>query len=706
MRRYFSSLAFLTALVCLLTAGCSKREAEARKTFDLDGFMPVYNRYVTKWLNEQVADTTAQIAKNTNDLATAEGGAKATLEIKAKALQRNLDKWNFRLSLGGYFKVGAPKEVPTDLVWQDGMDQDDVGDPRAKKGGVLRRYFEMLSFPPTLRPIGENASSGFRGDLYDFIDIPLINRHPGTMKDIPGVAKEWATSADGRTVYMRLDPAATYSDGEPVKARDFLTSVYVHVSDNLVDPYPKQFFRETYAQIATYGEDTVAITLPEAQYWPTLIAGALVPYSEKFYAEYGPDYKDRYQWRFPPTTGAYEVKPEDIVKGVSITQSRVKNWWAKDRKYYHYCFNVDKLVHVLVRDESKAFELFRAGELDSFLITVPQVWYEKSQIPPVYNGYIERTTCYNRFPKGPRGLYLNVTKRPLDDRNVRVGVSQAMNFQKVIEVLFRGDYPRMNEFSEGFGTYSDPSIRARPYSIDAARASFRAAGFTSEDKDGILMKADGTRLSVSVSYQSYPLADQIFAILAEDSKACGLELRLDGLEGAVFWKKFSQKQTEMAMANFLAIPPIPAFYEFLHSSAAFDDKGSPKPDTNNFFCWARPDTDVLCDQSRGARTEEELRDASWKLQRIMHDEALFIPSHAVEFKRLGTWRWVRWPDTETTRFAPPLVSEPHESFVYWIDEDMHRETLEAIRKGKTFPEVNRVADAYREVATPEKPPTP
>ena len=704
MRRFFSSFAFLTALTCVLAAtGCRKHAEEASHTFDLDGFMPVYNRYITKWLHDQVAGTTAQISTNNAALATAQGDAMTTLEIKAKSLQRDLDKWSFRLSLGDYFKIGDPKDIPGDLVWKDGMDQQEVGDPKAQKGGALRRYFEMMSFPPTIRPIGENASSGFRGDLYDFIDIPLINRHPGTMKDIPGVAREWATSADGRTVFMRLDPEATYSNGERVKARDIHTAIYVHVSDNLVDPYPKQFFRETYAQVTTYGDDILAVTLPEAQVDATGTVGTLVPYSEKFYAEYGPDYKDRYQWRFPPTTGAYEVKPADIVKGVSITQSRVKNWWAKDRKYYRYRFNPDKLVHVLVRDESKAFELFRAGELDSFIMSIPQVWYEKSEIPPIYDGYIERTTCYNRYPKFPRGFYLNTIKPPLNDKKVRIGISQAMNFQKVIEVLFRGDYTRLNAFNAGFGIYSDPSIRARPYSIESARASFREAGYTTEGKDGILMKPDGTRLSAAASYQSYPLADQIFAILAEDAKACGFELRLDGLEGAVFWKKFSQKQTEMAMANFHTTPPTPAFYEYLHSSAAFDDKGSPKPDTNNYFCWARPDTDILCDQSRNARTEEELRDACWKLQRIMHDEALFIPNYAVEFKRIGTWRWVRWPDTETTRFAPPLVSEPHEAFVYWIDEDMHRETLDAIREGKKFPEVNRVADAYREQPSPSTP---
>jgi microcin C transport system substrate-binding protein len=35
------------------------------------------------------------------------------------------------------------------------------------------------------------------------------------------------------------------------------------------------------------------------------------------------------------------------------------------------------------------------------------------------------------------------------------------------------------------------------------------------------------------------------------------------------------------------------------------------------------------------------------------------------------------------------------SYVFWIDEDIKKETKEAIRDQKTFPEVNRVYDKYR-----------
>jgi microcin C transport system substrate-binding protein len=699
MLRSLHQFAILTACLGMLAGiGCRHEESQLKRSFGFDEFVPVYNRHIQTWLVGQEKSAHAAIKENAAAIAAAVGDAKASLEIQAASLQRELEKWQFRLTLGDYIQFKNPEDVPTDLVWENGLDQPEIGDPSAKKGGVLRRHFQNLEFPPTIRPFGPNSNNGFRGDLYDNIELPLVTLHPATMKEIPGVASEWAITGDGRTVFMKIDPEATYSDGVPVKARDFLVGLYVRVSDDVANPYTKQFFRETYANMTTYGDHVISVTLPEVQIYAAATAGTIPPAPPHFYAQYGPDYAERYQWLFPPTTGAYEVLPEDLVKGVSITQSRVKNWWAKDRKYYQYRFNPDKMVNVLVRDESKAFELFRSGELDTFMLTQPQYWYEKSEIPPVYDGYIDRATFYNRYPKIPRGLYLNVTRPPLNDLKVRIGIQHAMNWQKTIDVLFRGDYSRLNAFNEGFGIFSDSSIRARPYSIDLARASFREAGYTQEGADGILTKPDGTRLTVSVSYPSIPLTDRIFAILREEAKACGFELRLDGMESTVYYKKIMQKQHEMQFSAWNTNPPTPDFYQFLHSSAAFDDKGNPKPQTNNFFLWSRPDTDILTDKARNARTEEELRDAAWKLQHIMHDEAMFVPGYVSEFQRIGYWRWVKWPNSETTQFSPATVYEPHEGYAYWIDDEVKQETLEARREGKTFPEVNRVIDIYRESA--------
>jgi microcin C transport system substrate-binding protein len=692
IHRILAVFALAAWAVCGST-GCDGNGRENERRLEFDDFIPLYNQYIRNWLLARQDATAARITSLQSDIAAAAGKERELLEIQLEQERREAGKWEFRLALGDYFKLGTLDDLPGGLVWQDGMDQPEIGDPRAKKGGVFRRY--MPTFPPTIRPFGENANNSFRGDLYDYIEMPLVSAHPETIEPIPGVASQWAVSEDGCTLYCRIDPEARYSDGTPVRAIDYLVRVYLMVSDNIVNPYSKQYFREEMAQFAVYDERTLSISLPEAKLHAAFIAGSMVPAAPHFYAEYGPDFTERYQWRFPPTTGAYEVLENDIVKGASITQTRVRDWWARDRKYYRYRFNPDKIVHQVVRDESKAFELFRAGEHDTFIITRPELWYEKTEIDPVYNGYIERVTFYTRYPKIPRGLYLNVTKPPLDNLDVRIGIHHSMNWHKLNQVMFRGDYERLNALNEGYMLFSDPDIRARPYSVRLAREAFARAGYTREGRDGILINSNGQRLSVSVTYPAIPLTDRIFSFLREEARHCGLDLRLDGGEATVTFLKTTQKQHEMAFTGWMIQPVQPDFHQMIHSSTAFDEKGNPKPHTNNLNSWARPDTDRLCIEHRNARTVEEMRKAHRELQWIIHNEALFNPAYSVDFIRIGSWRWIRWPDSETTRFSPPLLYDPHESFVFWVDEEMKQETLAARRSGATFPEVKKVVDDYR-----------
>ena len=690
--RHFLSILFF-ALLALVFSGCRSDDVDSVRTSGFEDFLPRYNRYIENWLTEQQTATAEAVDKAEKDMQELEGEERDAAERELLNLKREEEKWEFRLGLGDYFRFGEASEVPENLVWEDGMDHEEIGDSRAKKGGTFRNF--IMSFPPTLRPFGDNSNNGFRGTLYDEIDMPLVGLHPKSMEMIPGLASSWAVSEDGRTVYFRINPKATYSDGVPVRAMDFIFGSYIRISDDIVNPYAKQYYRENIAGIVAYDEHTLSISLPEAQIYAPATVGGLTPSPPHFYLEYGPDFTERYQWKFPPTTGAYEVKEEDIIKGVSVTQTRVKDWWAKDNKYYKYRFNPDRIVHVVVRDESKAFELFRAGEFDTFNVTRPEYWYEKSEIEPVFKGYIERFTFFNQYPALPRGMYLNVTKPLLNDLDIRIGIQHAMNWQKVIDVIFRGDYKRLDSFNQDYLLFSDPTIKARRFSISQARAAFRRAGFTKTGRDGILRREDGTKLSISVTYQAVPILDKMFAILREDAKACGFELRLDSNEGTVTYKKMMLKQHEMGFTGYLIGPPTPDFYQYLHSTNARDSRGNLKPQTNNLFVWARDDTDVLSEKVRNARTEEELRDAAIKLQNIMHDEAIFVPSYTVDFVRVASWRWLRWPDCEETRFSPPVVYEPLESYAYWIDEDVLEETMQAKRDKKSFPEVNKIVDDYR-----------
>ncbi|NNC88509.1 MAG: hypothetical protein HKN82_08645, partial [Akkermansiaceae bacterium] len=349
----------LGAFLC----GCGEDEEVGRKGLGFGEFVPKYNQYIRNWLQTQKVEAEKGVAEARAALeAESDEEARKRLAKGVEEAQVILDRILFRQGIGDYFSFKDPPELPEGLTWETGMDQPEIGDPAARKGGTWNYY--MSGFPPTLRPFGPEANNSFRSELYDYIELSQVGLHPDTLEVIPGLCHEWAVSEDAKTCYFRLDPEAAYNDGVPVKARDFMVAIYLRVSDDITAPYPKQYFREQFAQLTVYDDRTFAVTLPDAK--PRKLVpyhAAIPPAAPHFYDEYGPDYEERYNWRVPPTTGAYFVAPGGIKMGAEITLTRAKDWWAKDRKYYRYMYNPDKLHYLVVRDRSKAWELFRAGQL-------------------------------------------------------------------------------------------------------------------------------------------------------------------------------------------------------------------------------------------------------------------------------------------------------------------------------------------------------
>lgn len=674
-----------------LFCGCGEKNEEVERGLGFDEFVPVYNAYVDKWLAGEQARVQKDLDELSAKISNTEGKQKQDYQETYEDVQREMKRVKFRQSLGGYFAFKSEDDLPGGLQWQDGANEPEIGDPRATKGGAFNFY--TLEFPPTVRQFGPEANNSFRSEIYDNLEVALIGLHPITMKVIPGTARRWAVSEDGHTVYYELDPDARYNDGHKIPVKDYMVSVYLRVSDNVSAPFQKQYYREQIAQIASYGEKYLSVTLPEPK--PLMpYFGALAPAPSHFFKDYGPDFVDRYQWKVAPHTGAYYVKDEDIVKGVSITLTRDKDWWAKDKKYYRHRFNPDNLVFTTIRDESKAFELFRAGQIDAFGLTRPRYWYEKSEIQPVFDGYIERYKFYNQFPRGPRGAYMNLARPMFKDINFRKGVDHALNWQKVIDVIFRGDYARLQQFSMGFGEMTNPDIRARQFSVVKAREYFKQAGYTEEGSDGILRKPSGERLAVTLSYARVAYYPRLVSVLKEEAKKVGMDLVDDGLESTVFYKKVMKKEHDMCIWSWGSTPPFPRYYQSFFSKNAFDASGKAKPQTNNINSYSNPEMDKLCKGVRYARTVEEVKENSWKVQQMIHDEAVFSPGWMTNFVRLGSWRWVRWPETKDTPFCVPVVYNPFEAYVLWIDEDRKAETKKAMRVGKVFPEVQRVIDYY------------
>ncbi|MDO8861050.1 extracellular solute-binding protein [Haliea sp. E1-2-M8] len=601
-----------------------------------------------------------------------------------------------------FFGFKTPADLPPDLAWTSNEHLPEVGSPKAKKGGT--QYGALQDFPRTLRTVGPDSNGSFRPFLQDDVGMGLAHLHPDTLELFPGLAEAWAVDWDNQTVYAKLDPAATWSDGEPITADDFLFMFWFYRSPYIMAPWYNNFYSTTYTNITRYDDHIISISM--AEWKPDMDERALLlrPIPRHFYREMGDDFSERYQWAFEPTSGAYIVRDQDIRKGRSIALTRHENWWARDKKHWRYRFNPDRIQLSVIRDTPKMFEAFKRGDIDQFGLNLAEYWYEKlpDSDPDVQAGYIHKVTFYNQRPRPPFGLWINTGRPLLDNRDIRVGIAHATNWDMVIEKFFRGDNERLNTGNDGFGEYSHPTLKAREFDIARAQEHFARAGFSRRGADGILVNEAGQKLSFTLS-TGYETMRDVLTILRQEAAKAGLDLRLEILDGTVGWKKVQEKQHDISFTAFgRFLEEYPRFWEHYHSDNAWDraflEDGSvnperqPRTQSNNLEAFALLEMDQLIERYRASTDRNEMIALSHQMIELHHEHASFVPGFYQGFFRVAHWRWVRYPED----FSYKHAASPGELFVHWIDTEIKEETQAAQRTGKTFEPVIKVYDQWAE----------
>ena len=626
----------------------------------------------------------------------------ATGDAAASLMDNSAEVQAFYEANPDFFSFKTPADLPDGLNWVSGAELPEMGSPQAKKGGT--EYRALQDFPRTLRTVGPDSNGGFRTLLLDDTTLQLAHLHRDYFEYVPGLAESWAIGEDGKTVYVKLDPAARYSDGVPITADDYLFSFFFYRSAYVTAPWYNNYYSTMFTNITRYDDYTLSVSIPDAK--PDLekwVLG-LRPQPRHFFRELGDDFVDRYQWRFAPTTGPYVVKPEDIKKGRSIALTRNPDWWAKDKKHWRYRFNADRIQFTVIRDTEKIFEAFRRGDLDQASLNLSEYWYEKlpDTDPDVQAGYIHKSVFYNQRPRPSYGLWINASRPLLDNRDIRLGIQHATNWQLVIDKFFRGDYGRLNTAHDGFGDFTHPTLKAREYDIDLALEHFAAAGFSRRGPDGILLNGAGEKLAFTLSTGYQSLKD-VMTILKEEAAKAGLEFRIEVLDGTAGWKKVQEKQHDIHFSAFgVILEMYPRFWEHYHSDNAYDraflDDGSVNPErqlktqTNNLEAFAVLEMDRMIDRYRRSSDKDEMIGMAHGMTELHHDYASFVPGFYQGFFRVGYWRWVRYPEYFTHKHA----AGAGELFVHWIDPAMKEETLKARKSGVTYEPAITVYDQWKE----------
>ena len=625
-------------------------------------------------------------------LLSACGGSEEAEKAATEELDNSSEVQAYYDSKPDFFRVRTPADLPTDLTWENGSHLPEMGSSEAKKGGTI--YGRIQDFPRTLRIVGPDSNGSFRRFLLDDISVNIAHRHYNEFDFYPGLAESWAVDREKRTIYVKLDPTAQWSDSEPVTTDDFMFMFFFYQSAYIVAPWYNNWYSNQYLNITKYDELTFSITIPSAK--PDMDARVLQlrPVPQHFYNALGDDFVERYQWQFAPTTGAYVIRDEDIRKGRSIALVRQQDWWAKDKKNFRYRYNPDRIHISVIRDTPKVFEAFKLGDIDQFSLDLAEYWYEKlpHDDPDVAGGYIHKSVFYNDRPRPTYGLWINTSRPKLDNQDIRIGINYASNWDLIIEKFFRGDYKRMLTSSDGYGEFSHPTLAARPFDIERAQEAFARAGFVQRGPDGILVNDAGERLSFTLS-SGYENLKDILTILKEEAAKAGLEFRIELLDGTSGWKKVQEKKHDIHFSAFgVALEMYPRFWETYHSDNAYDNGafiagGTVNPDrklktqTNNLEMMAIKEMDELIKQYRASNDRQEMIELANTMTKMHHDYASFVPGFVQPGYRLGHWRWVKYPEGFNYKYS----ESAGQLFVHWIDPELKKETIQARKDGVTFP---------------------
>lgn len=266
------------------------------------------------------------------------------------------------------------------------------------------------------------TSTVYEADILRDIFLGLVTEDAKS-KAIPGAAESWTVSDDGKTYTFKLRAGATWSDGTPVTAED-----YVYSWRRLQDPataaeYASMLYPVVGAEEFNTGKgkaedmgvkavdaNTLEVNLkaPTPYFLEMLTHQSTYAISKANVEKFGAD------WVKPGnmvTNGAYtlaEFVPNDHIKLV------------KNPKFYDAAnVKIDVVNYIPNEDRSAAMKRFEAGELDSY-----------ADLPTEQLADL-KTKFGDQIRVGPYlGTYyyaIKTDKAPWDNVKLRTAVSEAID---------------------------------------------------------------------------------------------------------------------------------------------------------------------------------------------------------------------------------------------------------------------------------------
>jgi len=269
------------------------------------------------------------------------------------------------------------------------------------------------------------------------------------------IARTVETDAARSYVTFTLDPAARFSDGQPVTPQDVLFSW------QLLREHGRPNHRLYYGKVASaqiVGERAIRFDLTGSNDRELPLILGLMPVLPKHAIK--PETFEESSLTPPIGSGPYVVGKVD--PGKSVTLKRNPDYWGRDLAINRGFWNFDEIRFDYYRDANSYHEAFKKGLFDLRTETDPGRWQTAYDFPAARDGRVVKEAFTSGLPKAS-AFYVFNTRRPIfTDMRVREAISLLFDFEWINHNLFFDLYQRSGSYFEG----SELSARGRPADAD------------------------------------------------------------------------------------------------------------------------------------------------------------------------------------------------------------------------------------------------
>ncbi|MGE3529394.1 MAG: extracellular solute-binding protein [Methyloceanibacter sp.] len=320
----------------------------------------------------------------------------------------------------------------------------DYVNPDAPKGGIVR-LSDIGGFD-SLNPVlykGEQAaglSLVFETLMADSLEEPSTSY---------GLIAEWASYPDDySSVTFKLRDEARWHDGTEITPADVIYSLEVNKAANpRMGLYYKNVSR---AEATGENEVTFYFDVKNNRELP-MIMGQLTILPKHYWTgkDASGNARDPMKTTLEPPLGSGPYRIKEVKPGRSISFERVADYWGKDLAVNAGQWNYDEIRFEYYRDETVAFESFKAGNLDYWQETSAKNWAMAYDFAALTNGLVRRQEIPLERIHSMQCFVLNLRRPQFQDRRVRQAFSLAYDFEWANKNLFYNQYARVGSFFEG-----------------------------------------------------------------------------------------------------------------------------------------------------------------------------------------------------------------------------------------------------------------